>query len=856
MIRHTRALRRHRARRRMVTSAALIGSAAALAAAAPAEAASTATISVPGNANLWLADGNSAGGRDPGGAPPSVAVPKGAVSFTVVKVSGSVTCCAGGGPIPPDGGPNATNISAAGRIGPYGGPSNLPLLGLFLTGKLPGRAPADLDQDDTGDFTGVSPAFGQPFYIGDGQRGGGQRQTFRVPRGATKLYLGIPDAYGFTGPPDAYGDNSGAFTAVIRFSVKQAIGGYLKGRVTDSFREGVDNVRITARGKGGTKTSVTEKGGYFEIKLAPMKKPATYTVTAFSRDHDQIDPRRHTVTVKPGGTGYARFTVATGKLKGTVRELLCPAPVTQANCRQRQPRAGAVVEVRGSRISKKFIRTKADGSYEIKVPVGTYTVRVNRLDVDGKATVCKENPAIPAFAGTGRDPAPPVCDQVVDVTAAKGAFKTTDFIAVPPRIVASVDLLAFRRGQRAPRPVNQITAGITDVVKDSLLGETGDRSGRYPTIQCRSGCAVIEVLVRDLFARPVEDFSAEVVPAGISTTDYSVTEGNEAGYTCLLGSGSRGQVPSRCFLRASVTNAKRGRVLGLYAAPGVVSGDVLQLPAATISAPVRIRVERKVPKLDAEGKVLRGPDGKPVSVVVRDVATETIRTAPNRLTRRGSITLSRGDADLLNFYTDATVDRWLADKLFKLAPRACETFERYLADKVFDGVESVTIKGRTVKIALLNQVCEILKSGRDVAQPLLNSFDDRYIALALLQQAKLPLPGLIDIFGWGTNVTPGDLVSKPSPKDIAIRLIPRNSTAATGWLADWVRAWRKALGRPFRPGDPYSLQIHEVTHFAGSTLNLALTPAVHLSLFAPVLPKPTNLVVTQDYDPFVWLNSQ
>jgi hypothetical protein len=44
-----------------------------------------------------------------------------------------------------------------------------------------------------------------PFVIGAGG-------SFTVPTGATNLYLGLPDAFGFAGLPGTYNDNTGGFT--------------------------------------------------------------------------------------------------------------------------------------------------------------------------------------------------------------------------------------------------------------------------------------------------------------------------------------------------------------------------------------------------------------------------------------------------------------------------------------------------------------------------------------------------------------------------------------------------------------------------------------------------------------------
>jgi hypothetical protein len=93
------------------------------------------------------------------------------------------------------------------------------LVGVFLDASDPtsSAAPADLDFGPTGigtAFTTLSPALKQAFFIGDGLTGTGSGtvQTFVVPAGATRLFLGTSDGFGWA-------NNSGAFT------VTPAIGG-------------------------------------------------------------------------------------------------------------------------------------------------------------------------------------------------------------------------------------------------------------------------------------------------------------------------------------------------------------------------------------------------------------------------------------------------------------------------------------------------------------------------------------------------------------------------------------------------------------------------------------------------------
>jgi hypothetical protein len=93
------------------------------------------------------------------------------------------------------------------------------LAGVFLTNAVPSTpAPASLDFSSTSlgrSFTELAPLLYQTFYIGDGRTGDGSGdvQTFIVPAGATRLFLGIVDGSYFVGGPDYYDNNDGSFVA-------------------------------------------------------------------------------------------------------------------------------------------------------------------------------------------------------------------------------------------------------------------------------------------------------------------------------------------------------------------------------------------------------------------------------------------------------------------------------------------------------------------------------------------------------------------------------------------------------------------------------------------------------------------
>jgi Ca2+-binding RTX toxin-like protein len=87
------------------------------------------------------------------------------------------------------------------------------LVGVFLTNNQPNLSPApsELDFSLIGtNFTTLSPQTGQAFFIGDGLTGTGSGavQQFVVPQGATRLFLGTMDAYGWD-------NNVGSFTVTV-----------------------------------------------------------------------------------------------------------------------------------------------------------------------------------------------------------------------------------------------------------------------------------------------------------------------------------------------------------------------------------------------------------------------------------------------------------------------------------------------------------------------------------------------------------------------------------------------------------------------------------------------------------------
>src|ERR1700691_1697810 len=169
----------------------------------------------------------------PGTFPPSdsfTADPNEVLTFS--SVTGTVGCnfvITNG----PDGtcfpGVNTTVTSYGGLSGIDVNQTNMFLVGVFLDATEPsGPGPSVLDYNygtpgslSTTDPS-FSPALDQVFFIGDGLTGTGtgQEQTFDVPTGADRLYLGFADS--FDSVPSYYADNVGSLTATFAITTTTA----------------------------------------------------------------------------------------------------------------------------------------------------------------------------------------------------------------------------------------------------------------------------------------------------------------------------------------------------------------------------------------------------------------------------------------------------------------------------------------------------------------------------------------------------------------------------------------------------------------------------------------------------------
>jgi hypothetical protein len=182
-------------------------------------------VSVNGTSNIFGAGHAVApdpGSYGPGTLPPAIdlfAAPGRTLTFDMV--AGQVSCLTSMGWYNgPDGGTYATGdtdiLSFNGISGITHATRTMFLVGVFTDGTVPeGAAPSRQNASSASSALSWSPQLFQTFFIGDGLtgEGTGSVQVFHVPDGATKLYLGFADAYGFGDPiglPGSYNDNSGS----------------------------------------------------------------------------------------------------------------------------------------------------------------------------------------------------------------------------------------------------------------------------------------------------------------------------------------------------------------------------------------------------------------------------------------------------------------------------------------------------------------------------------------------------------------------------------------------------------------------------------------------------------------------
>ena len=88
------------------------------------------------------------------------------------------------------------------------------LVGVFLPDvELLDHAPRRLDFTKRERFRSLAPRIGQTFLVGEGAG-----RSYKVPAGATRLYLGFADGYLYEGDPGWYGNNDGELSVTVKMA--------------------------------------------------------------------------------------------------------------------------------------------------------------------------------------------------------------------------------------------------------------------------------------------------------------------------------------------------------------------------------------------------------------------------------------------------------------------------------------------------------------------------------------------------------------------------------------------------------------------------------------------------------------
>lgn len=192
-------------------------------------------VSVSAFAVIHAAGGNQAPAD--GVAPTAITLAPGAARTLQFAASGEWGCKFNTGGFTADGGGCAGVIGVGGAPGVsdyYGDVLHFPgLVGVFLADGLGTVRPPFLDYATLG-YTRArydNVQIGQVFFIGDGLTGDnffnqpvlGTRQTFAVPDGATRLFLGMADGCNSIGATGCYADNAGGLSVRYELSALSAV---------------------------------------------------------------------------------------------------------------------------------------------------------------------------------------------------------------------------------------------------------------------------------------------------------------------------------------------------------------------------------------------------------------------------------------------------------------------------------------------------------------------------------------------------------------------------------------------------------------------------------------------------------
>lgn len=178
---------------------------------------------VPATANIFGAGFTTAPQPGAGGGgtlPPVWRLRSGSnriVTFT--RITGRVNPISGHTPFNGAGGNRVgpTDVNSwRGISGIVHGKNAMFLVGVFLTDTEPQRpAPPRLDFTSKEQFRLLAPRLGQTFFVGNGKG-----RSYRVPAGATRLFLGFADAYFYRGNPGWYGNNAGSLNVTVEVATK------------------------------------------------------------------------------------------------------------------------------------------------------------------------------------------------------------------------------------------------------------------------------------------------------------------------------------------------------------------------------------------------------------------------------------------------------------------------------------------------------------------------------------------------------------------------------------------------------------------------------------------------------------
>ncbi len=173
-------------------------------------------------------------------------------------------------------------------IGGYTGQINA-LVGVFLNDSQPNTTgtPPALNFSSNMNFTSLSPQLKQPFFIGDGKTSGNVIQQFVAPAGATRLFLGMFDAYGYSNNLGSFTVNVGSpnSTPIVRAgaaAVTANEGGSVSNTGTFSDQDG--NSTVTMSASVGTVTQ-NSSAGTWSWSLNAADGPASGFVTITARDN-------------------------------------------------------------------------------------------------------------------------------------------------------------------------------------------------------------------------------------------------------------------------------------------------------------------------------------------------------------------------------------------------------------------------------------------------------------------------------------------------------------------------------------------------------------------------------------------